>query len=242
MKHIILSLAIFGLNGTALTACNSGGPTYLTTQAVSGNTITVSATGQTAQAPDTASVSAGVVTQGPTAGVAMDANSRKMNTVFEALKAAGIDEKHIQTSQLSLQPRYNYENRKAPVITGYETRNTVSAKTEDLANVGAMLDALVKAGVNNINGVQFSVKDPKAATDAARTDAITEARAKAEAMAAAAGVALGELQSLSESSSGHIPRPVMRQAAAFSSATTTPVAAGEQTLSVTVHMVYKIKQ
>jgi len=201
IQTLLFSALIFGL-----TACNSGGPTYITAEQIPNPVISVSATGSTAQTPDTASVSAGVVTQGKTAGQAMRANAEKMNRVFTELKAAGILDKNIQTSQLSLQPRYDYSDRRAPKIQGYEARNTVSAKTEDLDGVGPMLDALVVA-----------------------------------AMADAAGVRLGKLQSLSESSGGFRPQPLMAAArsASFDTAPT-PVAAGEQTLSVTINMTYSI--
>lgn len=225
----------------AFTACNSGAPTYITSSELPTANIQVSATGKANMAPDMATVSAGVVTQGKTAREAMFGNATKMTRAFEELEAAGIEKKHITTSQLSLQPRYNYQNRKAPKIDGYEARNTVSAKTYDLDTVGAMLDALVKAGVNNINGVQFSVKDSKAAKEKAREDAIREARAKAEAMASAAGVKLGKLKSLSESGGNFRPQPMAYAARSLESGgASTPVSAGEQEISVTVNMSYDI--
>ena len=103
-----------------------------------------------------------------------------------------------------------------------------------------MLDALVKAGVNNINGVQFSIKDSKSAKDKAREDAIREARAKAESMASAAGVKLGKLKSLSESGGNFNPRPPVAYAALESRQAKTPVSAGEQEINVTVNMTYDI--
>ena len=173
----------------------------------------------------------------------MFGNATKMTRVFEELEAAQIEKKNITTSQLSLQPRYNYQNRQSPKIEGYEARNTVSAKTYDLDNVGSMLDALVKAGVNNINGVQFSVKDPKAAQDKAREEAILEAKAKAEAMAKAAGVKLGKLKSINESRSNYAPQPVAYARASLAAeSVSTPMSAGEQSLSITVNMTYEIKQ
>lgn len=204
--------------------------------------IYVSATGHASQAPDQASVSAGVVTEGLTAGEAMRKNAAQMSSAFSALKEAGIAERDIQTSQMSLQPRYDYQNRSKPRITGYEVRNTVSAKTDDLESVGPMLDALVKAGVNNINGVTFSIKDSKSAKDKARLDAIADAKVKAENMAKAAGVKLGKVLEIRESSSGHQgPQPMMMRAMAESDAST-PIAAGEQTLSVTVNLTYALDQ
>jgi len=238
MKRTILTTAA----ALALTACNSGGPTYITSSEVPEAKIQVSATGTTNMNPDMATVSAGVVTQGKTAREAMFGNATKMTRVFEELEAAGIEKKHITTSQLSLKPKYNYQNRQAPKIDGYEARNTVSAKTYNLDDVGAMLDALVKAGVNNINGVQFSIKDSKAAKDKAREDAIREAREKAESMASAAGVKLGKLKSLSESGGNFRPQPVAYALEARSAGASTPVAAGEQAISVTVNMSYDIAE
>jgi len=242
MRHIyVMSAAILGLT---LSACNSGGPSYITSSAVPSPQIQVSATGTSTQVPDVATVSAGAVSEGQSAREAMIGNATKMTAVFDALIEAGIEEKNIRTSQLSLQPRYNYQNRhngrKAPRIDGYEARNTVTVKSYDIEKVGVMLDALVKAGMNNINNVQFSVKDPKAAKAEAREAAIVEAREKAQAMAKAAGVKLGKLTSISESGGGARAYQQFSRSASLESAST-PVAAGEQTLSVTVNMVYEIK-
>ena len=237
-KRYFASIAAAAL----LTACQPA-TTYVSSASAPAPQIQVSATGQSFMAPDMASVSAGVVTQGKTAREAMFGNATKMTRVFEELEAAQIEKKNITTSQLSLQPRYNYKNRQSPTIEGYEARNTVSAKTYDLDNVGAMLDALVKAGVNNINGVQFSVKDPKAAQDKAREDAIKEAKAKAQAMASAAGVKLGKLKSINESRSNYAPQPVAYARASLAAdSVSTPISAGEQSLSITVNMTYEIKQ
>ncbi|MCF6274951.1 MAG: SIMPL domain-containing protein [Robiginitomaculum sp.] len=202
----------------------------------------VSATGQAVQAPDRASVSAGVVTQAATAGEAMRANAKQMNAAFKALKAAGIKDRNITTSQMSLQPQYDYQNRKAPRITGYEVRNTVSAMSDDLDKVGSMLDALVSAGVNNINGVTFSIKDAKSARAKARMDAIAQARTKAENMAKAAGVRLGKVLEIREGGWSAPPPQPMMMARSMDMESSTPVAAGEQTLSVTVNIIFALEQ
>lgn len=229
------------LSMLTLTACNSGGPTYITADTAKTPYISVSATGQVSQAPDRARVSAGVVTQGQTANAAMSANAALMSTAFEQLLAAGIEEKNIQTSQLSLQPRYSYEDRRSPKIDGYDVRNTVTATTTNLDQVGPMLDALVKAGVNNINNIAFSVSAPDEALAEARSQAVKAAKAKAQAMAEAAGVSLGALTAMTESQPGGFhPQPVAFARAAVESAST-PIAAGEQSLSVTVNLTYEIK-
>ena len=204
--------------------------------------IYASGTGHAAQAPDQASVSAGVVSEGSTAGEAMRKNASLMTSTFAALKKAGIKDRDIQTSQMSLQPRYDYQNRQKPRITGYEVRNTVSAKSDDLENVGPMLDALVSAGVNNINGVTFSIKDAKSAKSKAREDAIANAKEKADAMAKAAGVRLGRILEIRESGGGYQPPQPMMMARGMAADESTPIAAGEQTLSVTINLTYAIDQ
>ena len=242
MRLILLSsLAVLGFAACtpspASTAYVNAGETRMPT-------LEVTATGKVSTAPDRATVSAGVVTEGKTAREAMMANATKMNAVFEGLKAAGIAEKNIQTSQLSLQPRYNYKDQQTPKIDGYEARNTVTAKSEDLQSVGAMLDALVKAGVNNIGGVEFSVDNPEAAINEARTKAINSAKEKAQSMAEAAGVKLGHLMMMSEVNSGNQPRPMMMQASFRGEAmdsSPTPIAGGEQSLQVTVNLSYAIE-
>lgn len=231
----------------ALSGCNRAGTTYISSQPSVTPFINVSATGISAREPDRAIVMAGTISEGKTAREAMIGNATIMTAVFDELEKSGIARKNISTSQLSLQPRYNYDNRRnngsrpAPRIDGYEARNTVSVTSDDIEAVGVMLDALVRAGVNNINNISFSVKDPKAAKDEARTQAIQDARSKAEDMAQAAGVKLGKLVSMNEAG-GSFPQrgQVQLSRAAVLDSGSTPISAGEQTLSVTVNMVYEI--
>ena len=232
---LLASAAMLAACQPASTPSYYGPSQYQGSQAV----ISVSASANVKVAPDQATVSAGVVSQSKDAGQAMRDNAEKMNKVFEALDEAGIDRKNVQTSQITLQPRYDYSDRKAPRITGYEARNMITVMTDDLAKTGAMVDALVKAGINNINQVQMTVKNPEEAQNKARAEAIAKAKAKAESMAQAAGVKLGDLKSLNESGGGR--PPVMYQRAAAMEMDSTPVAPGEQTVSITVNMSYAIE-
>ena len=234
-KPALLTAALF------LTACNSGAPTYISTGNASQPSLNVSATGYADAASDRATVSAGVVQQGKTARQAMQGNATLMTAVFDELEAAGIKKSNITTSQLSLRPQYDRRDRNKPTIKGYEARNTVTVKSDDIEQVGPMLDALVRAGVNNINQVQFTVKDPKNALDKARKDAIREAKEKAKGMAEAAGVKLGPLLSINESNRGGVsPQPMMMRARLESADAVTPISAGDQTLSVSVNLSYGI--
>ena len=156
-KLILITASVLAMSCSPNAAIESTAQTMTQSEYEMTGKLYVSATGEAAQAPDEASVSAGVVTEGKTAGEAMSANARLMSSAFSALKEAGIKDRDIQTSQMSLQPQYDYQNRQKPRITGYQARNTVSPRTDDLENVGPMLGALVSAGVNAINGVNFGI-------------------------------------------------------------------------------------
>ena len=163
-----------------------------------GNTmLSLSAQGQSFSAPDLGVFTAGVTGSGKTAGAALAANSAKMNQVISALKKAGIADKDIQTSNLSLNPVYaDMSNQRAvdpleqqvPPIIGYQVYNQVTVKQRKLDRMGSTIDALVAAGANQVNGPSFQMDDPDAAADQARADAIKKSIARAQIYAGASGL------------------------------------------------------
>ncbi|MBW8785665.1 MAG: SIMPL domain-containing protein, partial [Novosphingobium sp.] len=137
-----------------------------------GNTLlTVSAEGRTTHAPELAVFSAGVTTQGTTAGEALGANSTAMARVIAELKRAGIAERDIQTSNLAVNPVYSNPVREAsgeervPRIVGYRATNTVSVRQRKLGDFGKVIDTLVAAGANEVNGPNFQLDDQDPALD-----------------------------------------------------------------------------
>src|SRR5579871_6735331 len=127
-------------------------------------TINVSGQGEVSGKPDQARLSAGVLTQAPMAAAALSANTTAMNRIFAALKAAGIPDNKIQTSNFSVQPQYppyKPDSPDARTIIGYQVSNQVSVVVDDLSKLGPALDALVKSGANQLGGVSFSIADPK---------------------------------------------------------------------------------
>lgn len=202
--------------------------------------IIVSGEGRVAAAPDMAILSVGVVTAGPEAGQVLAENSRRLAEVLALAQGAGIAERDLQTSGLSLSPIYDYETRGPdgqPRITGYQATNTLSIRVRDLAALGGLLDAMVQGGANQLNGLSFAVAEPAALRDEARRRAAADARARAALYAEALGVKLGPVLSLTESG-GFSPQPYMMRDAAMAApaAAPVPVAAGEieYTASVTV--------
>jgi len=190
--------------------------------------------------PDLASVDAGVASDAKTAREASDANNTAMAKVLAALKSANIDAKDIQTSRLSLQPQYA-PNRTGPsAITGYRASNRVTVKIRDVTKVAGVIDTLVGAGANDIGNISFEVSQASKLLDDAREKAVADARRKAEIYAKAAGVTLGAPLSITE---GGVPAPVFRAKMAVPmAAAPTPIAQGEETLSVSVSVTWAIKQ
>jgi uncharacterized protein YggE len=187
-------MAFFSLVGgmmrnTLLTALALGAtalPAAATAQAMapvavlSGTRLDISATGEVTRVPDLAIISAGVQTLQPTATAAIEENAARMERVRAALKRAGIADRDIQTSSINLNPEYVYDQNRPPRLTGYRATNTVNVKFRDLKRTGAILDALVAQGANQINGPNLTIDKPEAAYDEARIKAIAAGQARAE--------------------------------------------------------------
>jgi uncharacterized protein YggE len=203
-------------------------------------TLTVSGEGSVKAVPDEARLSAGVVTQAPTAQAALDSNRQAMNAVFAELKQQGIPDKSMQTSEFAVSPQYDSQNNAAPKIVGYQVTNTVFVTVDDLSKLGAAIDALVNSGTNSMGGISLTIRDPKPLLRQAREAAIKDAIDRAETDARAAGVTLGRVVSIGDGGSSS-PRPVFHAVAFAKAAAPTPIAAGEETISASVSMTFEIK-
>lgn len=204
--------------------------------------LSVTGEGVVEAAPDMATVSLGVYSEARTADAALAENNRNMAAVLEGLRAAGIAERDLQTSGLSLNPRWdnrsNSNNR--PQIVGFMASNQLSVRVRDLGSLGALLDQLVGTGANRLNGVTFGLQDPRPLQDEARAAAVKDAMAKAALYAEAAGVKLGPIQSLSEAG-GASPQPMaMARMEMAMASDAVPIAAGELSLRAQVSMVFAI--
>ena len=112
-----------------------------------------------------------------------------MQRVLAALKRAGVEDRDIQTSNISLNPEYRYVENQPPQLTGYTASNQLTIRFRDIRNSGKILDALVSQGANQINGPSLTIDKPEAALDEARARAIATGRARAELYARSLGVA-----------------------------------------------------
>ncbi len=210
--------------------------------------ISLQGTGTVSTAPDMATITSGVVTQAKTAREALDQNNQAMSKLVEVIKSAGIEDKNIQTSGFRVEPQYVYSDQrdqngytKPPEIVGYQVTNNVTVEVHKLDALGGVLDQMVTAGSNSINGISFGVDDPAATLDAARKSAVEDARHKAELYADALGLTLGPVISVSENG-GNVPQPFAVKAMAMDArAESVPVQTGEMDYSVTVSVSWEIE-
>lgn len=148
--------------------------------------LTVTGQSQTKVSPDNAVVSFSVVTQNAQAVVAQQENARKIEAVMKALQGIADGAKlDIKTSNYSLSPEQDYSASGMPKIVGYEARNTISVTTDNLNQVGALIDAATKAGANSVEGIAFVLREDSPTRGNALGIATRQAMAKAEAIAQA---------------------------------------------------------
>ncbi|HEX8900500.1 SIMPL domain-containing protein [Vitreimonas sp.] len=211
------------------------------TPGVQGTLLSVSADGTSEARPDMATINLGVTTEGQTAQAALQENARRMSALTQALRRAGIAERDIQTSNVSVFPQQQYRENQPPLITGYQANNTVTAKIRNVNNVGRVIDAAVAAGGNTIHGVSFSHADPDAQLDAARRAAITEARRRAELYASALGMRVHRVVAVSEGGGYAQPYPVPMAARMEADAVATPIAPGEIETRASVSVTFELR-
>ena len=258
-----LALALLAANAAVPAAAQAPSPPTAVAIGPNSAILSLTAEGRSTRAPDLATFTAGVVTQGRTASEALAENSRQMTSVVAALRRAGVAERDIQTSALSLSPRYTNPERdamiraretreayvppeepSAPRIVGYDARNQVQVRVRRVGEMGRIIDALASAGANEIQGPEFTMDEPRAALDEARTAAVAEATRRAELYARAAGMRVVRIVSITEAG-GYFPLPgievtAMRGVGMSAEEPPPPVSPGELSLGVNVSVQFEL--
>jgi len=210
------------------------------------STVIVTGEGTAEMAPDMALVDLGVVKDAKTAREALDANNKAMADILAAMKEAGIEARDLQTSGFAINPQYQFPQSTTgenppPILLGFQVSNTVTLRVRDLSKLGEILDKAVTLGANHGGGIRFVNDKPDAAVSTARARAVENAIAKAKELTAAAGVGLGRVLEISETSYRAEPMPMMRAMAKdFAAAGAVPVATGENSYSVVVNVTFAL--
>lgn len=243
---------IFGLAGLLLlplasVAAVCGDTTTRIESNGSGQTsgVSVSGEGRVSAAPDVANIALGVSSLAPTVAEAREQAAAALGAMIASMKANGVADKDIQTTQLNINPEYDYREGTS-ILRGFRVSNTVSAKLRDIDKTGEVVDDAVAAGGNNtqIEGIYFTIDDPTDLQEQARKAAVEDAKAKAEVLASAGGIEIGEPISISEGAF-NIP-PIYYSAdraagAELQASAPTPIEPGELDVTVSVTVVWAIK-
>lgn len=240
MKTITLPIGAALLLLAPLTAAHAQMAGHAAT--ASATRLDISAEGEVLRTPDLATVSAGVVTQAPTASAAMQENANRMAAVVSALRKAGIADRDMQTSSINLSPQYRYQDNQPPQLIGYQASNMVRINFRKIGNAGRIIDTLVAQGANQINGPSLTVEKADEALDEARSAAVAKARARAELYAKAAGLRVKRILSISENgaSAPPMPYPVVRMAMSKAESDTA-LQPGKTALSITVNVSFELE-
>jgi len=197
--------------------------------------ITVTGEAMVSVAPDNANIRLGVTSQGKNAREASEANAKLMTSVLAAIREAGVADRDVQTSRLSLQPQYEQGKAGPARLLGFQVTNQVTIRIREIDKFPGILDRAIAAGANEMSGIEFVVSEQSKLLDQARDDAVTDARRKAELYAKAAGVKLGAVTSITEEGSSP-PRPVVQAMRASA----VPVAPGEQLLRAAISVTFEL--
>jgi uncharacterized protein YggE len=235
MKYLLAAIATAGTFAPAIATADVA-------QAITGTRLDIVARGEVTRVPDVAVISAGVVTQAKDAQAALGENSAQMARVLAALKRAGVADRDVSTSNIGLSAQYLYAENKPPVVTGYQANNSLTIRFRDVAKSGTILDALVAAGANQINGPNLMIDKPAPAIDEARVQAMALARSRAELYAKAAGLTVKRIVSIGESADEQGPRPypVMMMARGADASAKTQITPGEQQIGVTLSVTFEL--
>ncbi len=203
--------------------------------------ISVSGQGKADVAPDMATVSIGIVTTGKTAQLAQAENAKVASDVTAALGSLGIFSKDIQT-YYSMSPVYEKGDYRKAV--GYRASNTVTVTVNDVAKTGQVIDAALKSGATDVNGLSFGLKDARSVRDNALQMAVQDARSKADAIAAALGVKIIGIQNVKEDGGNFARYEVANARLAKldgAAMADTPVSAGTVEVNADVHIDFQIQ-
>ncbi len=229
-----------GVGVLVLTACSMGPEVSPAMDGDAQRTVSVSGDGEAQATPDVAVVRLGVETEADQAATALSQNSDRMNMLVEVLKASEIDTEDIQTERVQVQPRYaQVDGEQEPRLVGYVATNVVEVRVRQLSALGDLLDAAVEAGGNRIEGLRFEFSDPAPMMARAREAAWQDAATKAEQLAALAGMDVGSVVSINESS--HLPRPVVLERAESMDARA-PIEPGTQSVNVSLQVSWQLTE
>ena len=207
--------------------------------------IVVTGEGEASAKPDLAVLTLSVMREAKTAREAMTQNNEAMTAVIAAMKEAGIAARDLQTAGIQINPRYNYTNKpdgsQESELVAYQVSNTITIRVRDITKTGEVIDKAVSLGVNQGGSIAFANDDPSPIKTEARKKAVADAMAKAKTLTEAAGVQLGRIIEMSETSYSQPPMPIAAKAYDAAAPAGAPVEAGENAYVIQVNVTFELK-
>ena len=209
-------------------------------------TISVSGEGMVEAQPDRATITVGVLTRAKNPSEVQALNAKSASSVINSIVALGIERKNISTGNYNFNPNYRHTDNGKAILDGYEASNSVTIIVDDLNLVGKIIDAALNHGANQVNSLNFGLKNKTAYQDEALRLAVLDARRKAEIAASALGKMIVSVRSVSINSN-HIsaPRNYKMAAAMAEDAAVgyeTPIESGTLQCSASVHVEFEISR
>jgi uncharacterized protein len=217
------------------------------------NTLSLIGTATTAVKPDKVTVSLGVETTNKTADAALAANSKIMNQVIDALKAAGVKDNETSTSSFSISPNYNYSQQPsftASRITGFTVSNSIQIQSTIINdNTSKWIDTAIAAGANTVDRIDFALSDKKLEETKANLikQAMQDAKAKADTVASVAGMKVVGIRSINLNELAIQPPPIpspialAKQSLAATEARPTPIISGQEEVTTNIAVIFLIQ-
>jgi hypothetical protein len=185
-----------------------------------------------------------VISQADSAEMALKHNSQKVEAVIAALKANQLTDSEYSTGSFTITPDYTPYPKDPPAdwvqkIIGYRVVNTLLIHTGKISQAGEIIDAVTQAGVNAIDQISFSLKEPQNHQQEAINSATQHAMQDAANLAAAAGLKLGDIQQIWLNQARPPEQSYKMMSTTFNRPT--PIEAGDITVDAHVFIVYQLK-
>jgi uncharacterized protein len=205
--------------------------------------LSINADGVSEAPPDMARVRLGVANTALNAQAASRDNARVMQELVQALRRAGVAERDIQTSNMRVEPVWDRNSRDERVIVNYVAQNTVTIEVRNVQNTGRVIDVSVAVGGNTVEGLYFTHQNPAAQRDAARRNAVADARHRAELYAEAFGLRVVRVSTITEAGARGVEEIVVTgsRIGGGGAQAPTPVAAGEIETRANVSVTFELR-
>jgi uncharacterized protein len=233
-------LIVGAIAAFALLASACAGDTVVHTEGSTAAGISVTGTGKAYGAPDVANLQIGVSNEANTVSAAREGAARSLQAVIESIRRNGVDQKDIRTTHFSVEPQYDFTGR-TQVLRGYRVTNVLNVTVRNVDTTGKVIDDALAAGGDAavVRGISFTVSNPEKLQEAARADAMREAKSRAEELARLGGVGLGRPISIIEGvRAPDVPFPSLARSAVQEA--DTPIEPGELEITVSVTVLYAI--